>query len=78
MKYRGVESELTTRYGTAQGSALGPLLYLIFVNDIVHCSTILKLTMYADDTSVYFSHRNAVTGVEIINRELVLVIKKSE
>ena len=55
VKYRGVESELlTTRYGTAQGSVLGPLLYLIFVNDIVHCSSILKFTMYADDTCVYF------------------------
>ena len=31
--------------------------------------------MYADDTCVYFSDRNAVTGVEIINRELVLVTK---
>ena len=64
VKYRGVESELlTTRYGTAQGSVLGPLLYLIFVNDIVHCSSILKFTMYADDTCVYFSDRNAVTRV---------------
>ena len=53
----------------------GPLLYLIFVNDIVHCSSILKFTMYADDTCVYFSDRNAVNGVEIINRELVLVTK---
>ena len=50
VKYRGVESELlTTRYGTAQGSVFGLLLYLIFVNDnIVHCSGILKFTMYAD------------------------------
>ena len=76
VKYRGVEFELlTTRYGTAQGSVLGPLLYLIFVNDIVHSSSILKFTIYADDTCVYFSDRNAINGVEIINRELVFVTK---
>ena len=45
------------------------------MNDIVHCSSILKFTMYADDTCVYFSDRNAVTGVEIINRELLLMTK---
>ena len=45
------------------------------MNDIVHCSSIFKFTMYADDACVYFSDRNAVTGVEIINRELVLVTK---
>ena len=48
-------------YGAPQGSCLGPLLFLIFTNDLHkqlhHCSSIL----FADDTTLYKSHRNLGT-----------------
>ena len=44
--------------GVPQGSVLGPLLFILFINDIVNVSTIFKL-MFGDDTNIFASHKNA-------------------
>ena len=49
----GVSSNvLSLSTGALQGSILGPLLFLIYMNDIPYCTKYFNFTLYADDTTV--------------------------
>jgi hypothetical protein len=66
-----VQSELELiKCGVPQGSVLGPLLFLIYINDIVHSSKLFKFTLFADDTSLYYSCKQPNKLEETINTEL--------
>ena len=66
-----IQSKLDyVKCGVPQGSVLGPLLFLLYINDIVLSSSICKFTLFADDTSLFYSHKNKAEGVRILNAEL--------
>ena len=67
----GVDSEIgDIEFGVPQGSCLGPLLFLIYINDLpvnVQDSTV---SMYADDTSLCHQSHNLTQLNEAINNDL--------
>ena len=56
--------------GIPQGSILGPLLSLIYVNDIHTCLSSLKFILFADDTTILFSNKSLDNLLLIANKEL--------
>ena len=47
----------TVSCGAPQGSILGPLLFILYVNDLPQCFTQCQVNIYADDTAFYVAKR---------------------
>ena len=53
-----------------QGSILGTLLFLLYVNDLKNASNILDPIMLADDTNLFFTHNYIRYLFQVVNQEL--------
>ena len=65
-------SLLSVNAGVPQGSVLGPLLFLIYVNDIAE-NLLCLVRLFADDSSLFFSATNLRDIEGIINHDLAQI-----
>ena len=71
VQYNSAKSQTeSVSCGVPQGSILGPLLFILYMNDICYTSKILKMILFADDTTVFHSDKNISRLCAIMNDEL--------
>ena len=69
--YNNCKSEkLDVTCGVPQSSILGPLLFILYINDIVNTSNMLQFILFADDTTILFSDKDISSKIDLINTEL--------
>ena len=76
VKIGNTESSLKTiTCGIPQGSTLGPLLFLLYVNDLPNSSKKLTFRLFADDANIFYSSKNPEELERVVNEELNNVLK---
>ena len=75
VKLGNVESEfLQIVCGVPQGSTLGPLLFLLYINDLANSSDMLSFRLFADDANIFYATKTSKDLEAVMNSKLQKVI----
>ena len=66
--HRSLRNEISC--GVPQVSILGPLFFLLHINDINNASNLLNLILFADNTNVFMSHKDLNYLSDMLNLEM--------
>ena len=70
VKSKQEEKKQNITNGVPQGSILGPLLFLIFFNDVADCVKNVEIIKYADDTLLFFPAKDLRTIEEKLYEDI--------
>ena len=65
-----ISKRLDSTCGVPQGSVFGPLLFLLYINDIQESSDKFSFYLFADDTNILYSDKNLKSLELSVNQEL--------
>ena len=68
-----LSDECSIGHGVPQGSVLGPILFLLYINDLATLDIRGHFTIFADDTTILWSHNDHESLVRIISEDLVKI-----
>ena len=68
-------SFLRIESGVPQGSILGPILFILYINDLPRVSTKLKFLLYTDDTNILYENTDASAIIKTINMEMPKIME---
>ncbi|KAL9975943.1 hypothetical protein ACROYT_G013166 [Oculina patagonica] len=69
-----VSDPLPMTFGVPQGSILGPLLFLVYINDLPLAIKNCEVTLYADDTVLYYFGKEPHLLEEALNNDVLKVV----